>query len=239
MAIRPSRFLPLCIALLAGALVPAHAHAGGPEAETFNTGAGNLIAVLRESGGANKQDETLKPLGKLRATLADGRVMDVDISWFGYLGDMHLRLVFDGVQNMQSASPEDLERLRLSPEEALRLAVANLRRAYGPPQAEPWSGGLTQVRGTSPDLDSSWFLDREFWQEQQRPHPQGLVVAVPQRGGLVYAPADDADAVEGLRFSAAAMYAGGTRSRVSSALYLFKDGHWSVFQAPLDLRPAQ
>jgi hypothetical protein len=88
-------------------------------------------------------------------------------------------------------------------------------------------------------LNSSWFLDREFWNDLQRPHPDGLVVAVPQRGGLVFAPAADSEAVEGLRFSAAALYAGGDRSRVSSALYLFKEGRWSVFQAPLDLKPAQ
>ncbi|MEP6791057.1 MAG: hypothetical protein ABI907_06785 [Ramlibacter sp.] len=237
MAIRLSPVLPVCIALLTGAPLPSGA--GPADAPSFDTGAGNLIAVLRESSGANKQDETLKPLSTLRATLADGREVDVAISWFGYLGDMHLRLVFDGPQNVQSASPDDLARLNLDPEQALRLAVANLRRVYGPPRSEPWSGGLMQVRGGSSDLNSSWFLDREFWQDLQRPHPDGLVVAVPQRGGLVYAPAEDAQAVEDLRFSAAALYAGGSRSRVSSALYLFKDGHWSVFQPPLDLRPAQ
>ena len=30
----------------------------------------------------------------------------------------------------------------------------------------------------------------------------------------------------------AALYAGGTGARLSSGLYLFKDGHWSVFQPP-------
>ena len=58
------------------------------------------------------------------------------------------------------------------------------------------------------------------------------MVAVPRRGGLVYAPASDEDAVASLRFSAAALYAGGPGARLSSALYLFKDGHWSVFQPP-------
>ena len=236
MATRFLHALPLCGAMFA-ALFPHALRA--QEAQAFDTGAANLIAVLRESSGANKQDDTLRPLARIRASLSDGREIEVAASWFEYLGDMHLRLVFDSPQSLQSASPDDLNRLRLSPEEALNLAVGNLRRAYGPPHAQAWSNGLMLVRGSSRDLDSSWFLDREFWQEQQRPHPQGLVVAVPQRGGLVYAPASDADAVEGLRFSAAAMYAGATRSRVSSALYLFKDGHWSVFQAPLDLRPAQ
>jgi hypothetical protein len=42
----------------------------------------------------------------------------------------------------------------------------------------------------------------------------------------------DEAAVASLRFGAAAWYAGDPGTRLSSALYLFKDGHWSVFQPP-------
>jgi hypothetical protein len=42
-------------------------------------------------------------------------VVEFEASWFQYLGDMHLRLVFDGQLRVQSAAPEDLERLKLSP----------------------------------------------------------------------------------------------------------------------------
>jgi uncharacterized protein YtpQ (UPF0354 family) len=198
----------------------------------IDTGAGNLLVVLRESRGTNKQDETLRPFGTVRGVLPNGQEVDLDISWYKYLGDMHIRLVFDGGQTMQSASSEDLERLRLSPENALNLAISNLRRVYGVPAAQPWSGGLMQVQSGATDLNSSYFLDREFWSGLQASHPEGLVVAVPRRGGLVYAPASDEAAVSDLRFSAAALYAGGPGARLSSALYLFKDGRWSVFQPP-------
>lgn len=212
-------------------LTPCFAWAQAPGA--VDTAAANLMPVLRPSAGANLQEEALLPYGKLRAALSDGREVELETSWFHYLGDMHIRLVFDGAQNMQSASPEDLARLQLNPEEALRLAVANLRRVYGVPAAQPWSGGLMQVQGGSVDLNSSYFLDREFWRALELDHPAGLVVAVPRRGGLVYAPVDDEEAVARLRFGAAALYASGERSRVSSALYLFKGDRWSVFQAPM------
>jgi hypothetical protein len=195
-----------------------------------DTSAANLIVVLRESKGANKQDETLRPFGKVRGVLADGREIELDTSWYKYLGDMHIRLVFDSGQTMQSASSEDLKRLRLSPDEALKVAVANLKRLYGSAAAQPWSGGLMQVQSASTDLNSSYFLDRELWRDLQAQHPEGLVVAVPRRGGLVYAPVSDEAAVADLRFGAAALYAGGSGTRLSSALYLFKDGRWSVFQ---------
>jgi hypothetical protein len=200
--------------------------------QAFDTSEANLLVVLRESRGQNKPDEALRPFGQVRGVLADGREVDVDISWYKYLGDMHVRLVFDGGQSMQSASSEDLARLHLTPDEALKVAVANLKRMYGAPAAQPWSGALMQVQGREADFNSSYFLDRDFWRDLQAQHPEGLVVAVPRRGGLVYAPAEDEAAVENLRFSVAALYAGGPGARLSSALYLFKDGHWSVFQPP-------
>lgn len=215
----------LCLALACAALAPAHA-------DNFDTSAGNLIAVLRESPGINRQAEGLQPMGPIKAKLADGREVEIDASWFHFVGDMHVRLVFDGERSMQTAAPRDLQRLDLDPERALARAVDNLRERYGAPEVKPWSGGLMQVVGGSPDLASSYFLDRAFWNGLLQQHPEGLVVSVPQRGGLLFAPAADDAAVANLRFSAAALYAGNDRNRVSSALYLFKDGHWTVFQPP-------
>lgn len=220
------------LAALAFAFACSHAALAAPPAEPdkLDMSASNLIVVLRESVGENKPDETLQPYGRVTAQLADGRRVDLATSWYKYLGDMHIRLVFDGGQTLQSASPNDLERLKLTPEEALAIAVRNLERMYGAPEVLPWSGELMQVQGKSPDFASSYFLDRDFWLRVLRDHPEGIVAAVPQRGGLVFASADDDDAIEALRFSAAALYAGGGGARVSSALYLFKDGRWSVFQ---------
>src|SRR4051812_27583882 len=178
--------------------------AGPATAERFDTSEGNLIVVLRESPGSNKQDEELRPFGKISARMPDGRPVEFEASWFQYLGDMHLRLVFDGQRHVQSAMPQDLQRMQLSPEQALHVAVDNLRRRYGEPVAEPWTGGLMQVHGNAPELDSSYFLDRDFWLEQLQQSPSGIVAAVPDRGGLVFAHADDPSAVATLRFSAAA-----------------------------------
>lgn len=202
------------------------------EAEAFDLTAGNLLVVLRESPGANKQDEILRPFGRISARMPDGREVEFEASWFEYLGDMHLRLVFDGERRVQSALPEDLDRLSLTPEQALRRAVHNLRVRYGDPVAEPYGGGVMQVHGNAPELDSSYFLDRDFWHEQLRHYPAGVVAAVPGRGGLVFARADDESAVATLRFSAAALFASSSDTRISSGLYLFKDGRWSVYQPP-------
>src|SRR5436309_15618790 len=59
--------------------------------QAFDTSAANLLVVLRESRGQNKPDEALRPFGTVRGVLADGQEVDLDTSWYKYLGDMHIR----------------------------------------------------------------------------------------------------------------------------------------------------
>jgi hypothetical protein len=96
-----------------------------------------------------------------------------------------------------------------------------------------------QVHGNAPELDSSYFLDRLFWLEQLAQSPAGVVAAVSRAGRPgVSRGADDDSAVATLRFSAAALFASKDSTRISSGLYLFKDGRWSVFQPPQAARTA-
>lgn len=198
----------------------------------IDSSAANLMVVLRESEGRNQQEERLVPVGKSKVTLSDGKVVELENAWFEYLGDMHVRFVFDGPRYMANAGPEDLKRLRLTPQEALTLAVENIKRVYGKPRAEPFAGGIMSVSGKSPDLNSSYFLDREYWTGLDRIYPGGVVVAPVKRGGLLYAPASDAAAVEALRRNVGQLYRSSERMRISSGLYLFKDGRWTVFHPP-------
>jgi hypothetical protein len=115
----------------------------------------------------------------------------------------------------------------------LRTAtINNLKRSYGEPTVKPWEKGLMEVSGKSPDFDSSYFLDREFWKATLIKHPEGVVVAVPKRG-LLYVPLSDVDAVDEFKRGIAALYATSGQRRVSSALFLFRDSGWTVFQAPI------
>ena len=223
-------FLRFAAVLGASALICATRLVGAQPAGPITKSADNLMVVLRESAGANKQDEALVAVGKAKVKLPDGREVEFEPAYFEYLGDMHVRFVFDGPQTMASATPQDLARLNLAPNQALSVAVANIERVYGKPSSVPWESGLSQVKGKSPDLDSSYFLDRAFWQELSKAHPEGIAAAVPKRGGLLYAPLADAKAVEVLRRGAAGLYASSGSLRVSSAVYLFKDDRWSVLQ---------
>lgn len=212
----------------------------GPSAYAQNShvdkSAANLMVVLRESFGANKQDEELKATGKVRAKLPDGKEIEFEMASFEFIGDMHLRFVFDEPQTMLNARPEDLQKLNLTPAQALSLALANIKRVYGEPTVKPFAGGVMQVQGKSPDVDSSYFIDREFWSALLKKHPEGLVVGVPKRGGLIFAPLSDTRSVDSLKKSIATLHSTSERLRVSGALYLFKNDRWSVFQ-PTQVKP--
>jgi hypothetical protein len=175
------------------------------------------------------------PIGKGKVRLQDGQEVEIDSGWFDYLGDMHVRFVFDTPSSMPNASPKDLERLNLTPEAALDLAVRNIKRVYGEPKAVPWNN-LFEVTGKSPDLDSSYFLDKDFWNAQLKKYPEGVVALVAKRGGLAFAPLSDQKAVNDMRKSVAYLYSSSEHLRISSALYLFKDGKWTVFQPPVAAR---
>jgi len=53
---------------------------------------------------------------------------------------------------------------------------------------------------------------------------------VPSRGSLLFVPAANTEAVALLKAGIAKLHASSEQMRVSSALYLFKDDAWSVYQ---------
>src|SRR5258707_6143463 len=105
--ILPCGIILLCgMALFSGLLAPERVMAQTDQA--VDTSAQNLMVVLRETIGANKQDEALEPIGKMRFRMPDGKHIDLEIAAFALLGDMHIRFVFDGPNYMRNATPQDL-----------------------------------------------------------------------------------------------------------------------------------
>ncbi|HTD02601.1 hypothetical protein, partial [Undibacterium sp.] len=160
------------------------------------------------------------------------RATSSDAGWFDYLGDMQLHFVFDDGKTLRDASAQDLRTFQLTPNQAVRVAVQNIKRVYGEPEIKRGNGGLMLIQGRSADFSGSYLLDREFWQSLLAQAPSGLVVAAPKRGGLLFAPLADAKSVERLRKMIGPLHAGSGRGKLSSGLYLFKDNRWTVFQPP-------
>lgn len=195
----------------------------------------NLMLVLREVEGANKLKFGYEPSGPSTATLSDGKIVSLNLAWFALIGDMHVRFVMDGENTMQNLTAEEFSALGLTPEQAVDVAIKNIESRYGEPKSTPWEDGIMIVAGDSPDLDSSYFLDRKFWNALLKKYPDGVVVGIPKRGGLLYAPVSDKKAVSTLERSIRSLFESSEDMRVSSALYLCKDGAWTVYRKPSTL----
>jgi hypothetical protein len=225
-----SFFFVLCG--LCGFLAPECVMAKTPQA--VDKSAENLMVVLRESVGANKQDEALLPMTKARVKLSDGKEVDFEMAAFALIGDIHIRFVFDGPSYMPNAKPQDLARLNLNAEQALQLAVDNIKRVYGDPVAKPWTGGLMQVEGKSPDFDSSYFLDRAFWQGLLR-HWERSGNSVPEKDGVslgIY------ELREGSNWTHAARALIAELEAHWPGKVQFKDGRGRIILEPYELRDA-
>jgi hypothetical protein len=92
----------------------------------------NLMVVVRESVGANKRSEALVPFGRFVAVFSDGRQVTMEMPWWQFIGDLHIRFVFDGENEITNASLQDLKRLGLGDvNEALALSMDNIQRTHG------------------------------------------------------------------------------------------------------------
>lgn len=190
------------------------------------------MVVLRESAGTNTKEMSMTSLGNAKAKLADGKEVEINPAWFTIIGDMHIRFVCDSPASMSTLTSDEFAALKMKPEEAVRFAVDNIKRVYGSPKFSPFHGGLMLVSGKLPDVDSSYFLDSSFWQHVLKKYPGGVVVGVPKRGVLLFAPMYDDRAVAILQETIGPLFVSSENMRVSSALYLFKNNRWSVFQNP-------
>jgi hypothetical protein len=194
----------------------------------------NLMVVLRPGNWSSGKDIALVPMEIAKTTTNVGKEVGLEVAWFSFIGDMHVRFVYDSPTFMKNLSVKEFNALLLTPEEALSVAISNIKRVYGLPKASPLEGSLMLVKSKSADLDSSYFLDSAFWQIQLKKHPEGLVVGVPERGGLLFVPISNSKEVEGFSQSIGAIFTSSEEKlRISSALYLFKDNRWSVFQEPM------
>lgn len=188
--------------------------------------------VLREVEGANKEIFSYVPTGPSVGTLPNGERFTIESAWFDLIGDMHVRFVMDGESTMRNLTAKEFATFGLTPELAVETALRNIHARYGHPKSSDWRDGVMLVSGESPDLDSSYFLDRAFWDALLEKHPDGIVVGVPKRGGLIYAPIEDQKAVGVLKQSIRSLHESSGQLRVSSALYLYKSGKWTVYQRP-------
>lgn len=157
---------------------------------------------------------------------------------FAFVGDLQIQLKFTLPPSfrgqMVNASMADLARLGLSPQRGFELAKNNALAALPPPSPGQPIHGMSMLVSQSPTGmadGSSYLLDRSFWLEASRSSPGGLVVTVPDRQIVMYAPAGDSAAITLLKQRAqAARRRTAAPTKWSSALLAFNNDRWSALE---------
>lgn len=217
-------FVLVCLNILAFAV--------GAEEYEVAKDSSNLMLVVRTSFGVNKADSKLSATGPQIVEIKKDENVSFDLAHYEYLGDAHIRFVFDSEKTMANLSADDFKKLKLSPEQAVELAIKNIHRDYGKPEVYKSNLGVYKVQGKSKDLNSSYFLDANLWQKLSESLKDKLIVALPSRGVLLFAPSSDKKAVKLMSEGIQEWFVESGKLGVSSALFSYENGQWSVYQAP-------
>ncbi len=220
-------------------MAPPHNTAHAPAQPAFaERTRDHLYAIVHRWPGTCQAHEQVQPPEQSLARGEDAR----DVLALGYLADLRLRFVFaqPGTEAVALARASDLARLGLTPHQALALATLHLRKAAGIPHLHAQANGTYLLQAAHAMLLESHLLDRNFWRGLLERFPQGVVVAMPRRGWMALAPADDNAAQAQLFEAADAGFAAAGPQQLSGCLLHFDQTGWRLHvRLPSALKPAR
>jgi hypothetical protein len=198
----------------------------------------HLYAMVHRWPGTCQPHEQLQPPERSLARDEDAS----EVLALGYLADLRLRFVFTqpGTESLALARTSDLARLELTPHMALALATMHLRKDVGAPTLRRQGNGIYLLQAPQPLLLESHLMDRSYWRGLLQQFPSGVVVALPRRGWMALAPADDNAAQAQLFDAADAAFAGAGPQQLSGCLLHFDHSGWRLHvRLPASLKPAK
>lgn len=188
------------------------------------------MLVVRTSFDAMKADTTLQPTGVQSFEDQNGKRHTFELAHYEYLGDTHIRFVIDSADSMANLTAEEFKKLKITPEDAVEQAIANIHEVYGKPRLYELDTGAYQLQGEAPDYTSSFFVDMTMWQKIQDLLKKPLVIAVPSREVLLFAQSNNEKGVGFLRDNVEGWFAESGRQGVSKTLYIFENGSMKLFE---------
>jgi hypothetical protein len=144
-----------------------------------------------------------------------------------FVGDLHLRYVFDDPQFTLFLRGHDMKRLGIDRDELPALVVANFRRLY--PEltvAHPDPGlGVLRNGGT---LEPCALLDARFWDRQQQTIGKELIAIVPSTDEVIFTSREPIRNIERLKRLAMQRYEAGGKRAVSRTVFAWRNYRWEV-----------
>jgi uncharacterized protein YtpQ (UPF0354 family) len=144
------------------------------------------------------------------------------------VGDLVISYAFDLPQMFQMVTPYHLKRLAIKPGELRAIAIANLKHQL--PEIGMTKKPHVMRVVTGNDLEACVLLADSWWNKRAAETPGEIVASVPNRNTLLYCSSKSAEGLRALRKFTDEAYASETTHALSKHLFVWRKGHWSVFQ---------
>lgn len=186
-----------------------------------------IVALVRSHAAV---DPKSRPVQKIEAAIPKPdpkSAPDNALVFDHFVGDLHLRYVFDDPQFMLAVRLRDLKRLGLPRDDLPTLVVSNYRRLYpklGIAWPERWLGLLTH----GGELEPCTMLDGAFWDRQQKAFGGELIAAVPSVHEVYFTPREPKQNIELLKHLAILHYEKAGKRAVSRTVFAWRFFRWEV-----------
>ncbi|MDA9207698.1 DUF1444 family protein [Octadecabacter sp.] len=143
-----------------------------------------------------------------------------------FLGDMILVYAIDYPDHVAYVTQSHLDDAQVTLTQLRQAADLNLSQKLDETQFQQQNGSFMVI--TDGFYESSMVLDSALWANLSRQLDDDLVMIVPARDLVVFAPASNADAVNFLETARDNILSNGTH-QLSDFMYLWQDGAWQFF----------
>lgn len=144
-----------------------------------------------------------------------------------FVGDLHLRYVFDDPQFMLAVRVRDLKRLGIARDELPAVVIANYRKLY-PKLSVAWPERWLGQVANGGELEPCTMLDGAFWDRQQKAFGGELIAAVPSATEVYFTPREPKQNIELLKHLAILHYEKAGKRAVSRTVFAWKFYRWEV-----------
>jgi hypothetical protein len=186
-----------------------------------------IVALVRGRPNADPKTRAVQKIEPVELTPEPGNSIDNLPVFDHFVGELHLRYVFDDPRFMQALRGRDLKRLKLERSELPALVVENYRKLYpdlSVIQPEPGVGAV--IRGG--ELEPTILLDADFWDDQEKRIGGPLIAALPERDSVVFTRIDPKQNIELLKHRAVVAYEKAGQRALSRTVLAWREKRWEV-----------
>jgi hypothetical protein len=186
-----------------------------------------LVALVRGRPNIDPKTRPVQKIEPVVMTPEPGNSVDNLPIFDHFVGELHLRYVFDDERFVQAVRGRDMKRLKLDRKALPALVVENYRKLYPDLSViQPEPGLASVIRGGQ--LEPTILLDAEFWEEQEKRIGGPLIAALPERDSVIFTRVEPKQNIELLKHRVVLAYEKAGERALSRTVLAWRQKRWEV-----------